>query len=125
MLGGITYLKKGLSFKIVMKEWGMRRAEIKELIQVTLRRFHDTWSSVPCISCVPMRCGAGGRNVPFRKLVLIANLRKESIIFLMLYADLSIVNFPLSKSSHSFPEIDAGNYPGRAGLFASPIIMQI
>jgi hypothetical protein len=65
--------------------WG--ELEFKELFQVTLQRFHDTWSSVSCISCVPVYLwgvGAGGHSVPFRKLVLIANLRKESIIFLML-----------------------------------------
>ncbi len=70
--------------------------------------------------------GAGDHNVPFRQLVQIANLRKDPIIFLCYrISDFSIVNFPLSKSSHSFPEIDAGNYQGRAGPFASPIIMQV
>ncbi len=53
--------------------------------------------------------GAGGDNVPFRQLVQIANLRMDLIFYFVLYgfSALSIVNFPLNKRLHLFPEIDA------------------
>ena len=119
-----TWRKDEVS-KLQSKNGAWGELEFKEFFQVT---FHDTWSGVSCMACVPMRCGSWWSQCAIQTVGPNCKSKKGPYYFPVLYDRISvysIVNFPLSKSSHSFPEIDAGNYQGRAGPFASPIIMQV